>query len=650
MAISLKKTGKTKDFFALDIGSSSVKVIQLQAHGSGSRRAWTVTGLGQAPINRSIVSDKNVVNAEGLGQAIEAALRAAGIRSKTAWTTLPKSQAVSKVFSIPSGLSVLEQEDQVALEAANHIPFPLDTVSYDHEILGLAKDPATGATNSEALDVLFVAAKAENVENLSNALTESGYEIEVLDVDDLAVERGMRWLISQTPLGGVEDPIEAVIDLGHEVAIIHVLQDGRTIYSREQPFGMKHLTDEAGKRYGLSAEKVEAALAQEGGRGGDVPEDFESEVVAPFRSEVANTVNRMIQYFFASTSYNRVHRIWLVGGGAGLNGVVQEVADATGVPTRVANPFEHLNTGGGISAQDVHRWGPAYLQVFGLAIHATPTETSAQELAVPQTSGKGKNKKSAALDIEPNLYGGVNLIPWRTARRKGRQTDFISKLAVAAGAGALAAGALWIMLGMQISGQEKRNAWVEGKIEEAKKSLEEIKDIERERNALLGRKQVIERLQADRDLLPRVLFEAANANVDGTLVTGYEHKAGTFNIYGKATSNAAVAALARNLERSAWFTRPEIVVIKNEDDKGATGLASSASGGKSASGALTTAGNAAKGGGTEERKLALAGRYTYVFTVKAGVVNPDAPTGEDEEAAGAKPADGKPADGKRQRK
>lgn len=646
MAISLKKTGKTKDFFALDIGSSSVKVIQLQAHGSGSRRSWTVTGLGQAPINRSIVADKAVVNAEGLGQAIDAALRAAGIRSKTAWTTLPKSQAVSKIFSIPAGLSVLEQEDQVALEAVNHIPFPLESVNYDHEILGYAKDPGTGQTNTEAMDVLFVAAKAENVDNLSNALAESNYEIEVLDVDDLAVERGMRWLINQSPMTGVDDPIEAVIDLGHEMAIIHVLQDGRTIYSREQPFGMKHLTDEASKRYGLTAEKVEAALAQDGARGGDIPESFESEVVAPFRGEVASTVNRMIQYFFASTSYNRVHRIWLLGGGAGLAGVVQEVADATGVPTRVANPFEHLNTVSGINAQDIHRWGPAYLQAFGLAIHATPAETSLMELSANQTAGKprGKGKATLVQSTEPNLYGGVNLIPWRPARRKTRQTDFIGKLALAAGLGAVAAGAIWLLLAGQISGQERRNAWVSERIEEANKSLEEIKDLERERNALLGRKQVIERLQADRDLLPRILFEAANANVDGTMVTGYEHKAGTFNIYGKATSNAAVAALARNLERSAWFTRPEIVVIKNEVDTGDTGIAGvKVSEGKSVSGALDTAENAAKGG-NEERKLALASRYTYVFTVRAGIVNPDAPA--EEESDEAKP---KAADGKRQR-
>lgn len=649
MAISLKKTGKTKDFFALDIGSSSVKVIQLQAHGSGSRRTWTVTGLGQAPINRSIVADKVVVNAEGLGQAIDAALRAAGIRSKTTWTTLPKSQAVSKIFSIPAGLSVLEQEDQVALEAVNHIPFALDSVSYDHEILGYAKDPGTGETNIEAVDVLFVAAKTENVDNLSNALAESNYEIEVLDVDDLAVERGMRWLINQAPMTGVEDPIEAVIDLGHEMAIIHVLQDGRTIYSREQPFGMKHLTDEASKRYGLTAEKVEAALAQDGTRGDDIPESFESEVVAPFRGEVASTVNRMIQYFFASTSYNRVHRIWLLGGGAGLAGVVQEVADATGVPTRVANPFEHLNTASGIDSQDIHRWGPAYLQAFGLAIHATPTETSLIELSSNQVPGKGKGKgKGKTVSVqstEPNLYGGVNLIPWRAARRKALQTDFIGKLALAAGLGAVAAGAIWLFLAGQISGQERRNAWVSERIEEANKSLEEINDLERERNALLGRKQVIERLQADRDLLPRILFEAANANVDGTMVTGYEHKANTFNIYGKATSNAAVAALARNLERSAWFTRPEIVVIKNEVDTGDTGIAGvKVSEGRSVSGALNTAENAAKGG-NEERKLALSSRYTYVFTVRAGIVNPDAPA--EEEKTESKP---KAADGKRQRK
>lgn len=666
MAPSLNKTGKTKEVFALDIGSSSVKVIQLIPSGTGKRRTWTLVGIGQAPINRSVVADKTVVNAEGLGQAISTALKNAGIRSKHVWTALPKAQSVSKIFPIPAGLGVLEQEDQVAVEASNHIEFPLDAVRYDHEILGPARNPETGEASTEAVDVLFVAAKTENVDTLVGALSASNLEVELLDIDELAIERGIRWMIEQNPMEAVEDPIEAVIDLGHEVTVIHVLQNGRVSYSREQSFGMKHLTEEASRRYGLTADKVEDILA---GRQLEdpsiVPENFEEEVIVPFRSEVANTVNRMIQFFFASTSFNRVHRIWLLGGGASLNGVVQAVADATGVTTRVANPFEHVQVAGKIDHEDMQRLGPTFLQAFGLAIHASPTETSTAELKENELrqkanrkskalakKGKGKIKDAESVRnevIDQNLYGGINLIPWRTQRRKTRQTDFIGKIAVAAGFGALAAGALWLVFAGQVSGQQKRNAWVEKRIEESKKQLEEIQDLERQRNSLLGRKQVIERLQADRDLLPRVMFEVANATVDGSLITGYNHQSGVLNIYGKATSNAAVAAFTRNLERSAWFSRPEIVVIKNEEDSGATGVAGSKviSGGAGAGSALQTAQAAQKGGGTEARKLALADRYTYVFTVKATVVNPNALAVEEEES---KPAAKKAASGKRERK
>lgn len=653
MSLSLNKTGKTKDVFALDIGSSSVKVIQMTPHGHGRKRTWTLTGLGQAPINRSIVADKTVVNAVALGQAIEAALRSAGIRSKTAWTALPKAQSVSKIFSIPSGLGVLEQEDQVAVEAVNHIPFPLDTVRYDHEILGQARDPATGEISHDAVEVLFVAAKSENVDTLVGSLGEAGIEVELLDVDELAIERGMRWMIDQNPLGGVDDPIEAIIDLGHEVTVIHVLQGGRSIYTREQSFGMKHLTEEASKRYGLTAEKVEAILSGRADDDTPAPEGFEQDVLAPFRSEVANTVNRMIQFFFASTSFNRVHRIWLLGGGAGLSGVVQEVADATGVPTRMANPFEHVQVAGKIDTGKLQSLGPSFLQAFGIAIHASPTETSTAELRENEIQQKvarkgkvsvrkrSKTKSGAQKEpeqesvrlVEDNIYGGVNLIPWRAERRKVRQTDFVSKIALAAGAGALVAGGLWLVMAGQVSGQQKRNAWVETQIEEANKKLKDIEDLERQRNSLLGRKQVIERLQADRDLLPRVMFEVAKSNVDGTLVTGYNHQSGVLNIYGKATSNAAVAAMARNMERSAWFSRPEIVVIKNEDDSGATGVGGSrASRNAVAGSAIQTAEAARQGGGTEARKQALSDRYTYVFTVRAGVVNPNALATEEEDA------------------
>ena len=126
---------------------------------------------------------------------------------------------------------------------------------------------------------------------------------------------------------------------------------------------MKQLSDEVARRYGLSAEDAQKALAAS-----TVPEGFADEILPQFRSEAANQVNRMIQFFFAATSFNRVHRVWLAGGGGNLIGLADEITQMTGVPAKVANPFEHARVGKGVDVEYLKSMGPSFLTAFGLAM------------------------------------------------------------------------------------------------------------------------------------------------------------------------------------------------------------------------------------------------------------------------------------------
>lgn len=346
------------DTFALDIGSSSVKVLQLARQGAN----WIIVGAGHSPINRSVVADKSIVDAEALGVAIDAALKNAGIRSRTAITSMPAAQTTSKVVTMPKGLNELEQENYMILEAPNHIPFSMDEVRMDFEILGENEnDPNT-------YDVLLVATKLEHFQARVDACMAAGIEVEVMDMDELAIERAMRYVVHKNPLpSSTIDPIEVLVDIGHEFTVLHVLKNGRSIYSREQNFGMKQLTDEVSRRFGLSNADAQLAMAQ--GEKSNLPAEYVSEVLPQFRMEVANQINRLIQFFFAATSYNRVNRIWISGGGGGLSDVAKEVTDVTGVKTSVINPLAFADVAASqVPASYIHTMGSSFLTSFGLAI------------------------------------------------------------------------------------------------------------------------------------------------------------------------------------------------------------------------------------------------------------------------------------------
>ncbi len=207
----------------------------------------------------------------------------------------------------------------------------------------------------------------------------------------------------------------------------------------------------------------------------------------------------------------------------------------------------------------------------------------------------------------------INLMPWREARRKQLQKDFLSKIGLSAlvAAGVVVVGAL--ITSSLISGEKDRIQYLKTNITAAEKDIEEIKTLEKKREQMLGRKNVIEKLQADRDQLPHLMYELASNAVDGVTVTSVSYKNKSLTIEGKSTSNSSVASYINNLEKSEWFDKPEIIIIQNQD--------------------------VSAGQNKQAPTNSLASRYTYNYVIRSAVVNPNAPKTEDDTAADTKPKD-----------
>lgn len=198
----------------------------------------------------------------------------------------------------------------------------------------------------------------------------------------------------------------------------------------------------------------------------------------------------------------------------------------------------------------------------------------------------------------------INLMPWREARRKQLQKDFLSKIGLSAlvAVGVVVVGAL--ATSALISGEKNRIQFLKTHITAAEKDIEEIKSLEKKREQMLGRKNVIEKLQADRDQLPHLMYELATNVVDGVTVTSVNYKNKSLTIEGKSTSNSSVASYINNLEKSEWFDKPEIIIIQNQENTPNSNKPAPSN--------------------------SLASRYTYNYVIRSAVVNPNAPKSEDE--------------------
>lgn len=352
MAISLGR--KKLSILGLDISTTAVKLLELSK--SGDR--YRVESYAVEPLPPNSVIEKNISDVEGVGEAIKRAVKRSGTRSKFAAAAVAGSAVITKVISMPGSLSDDEMEGQIQMEADQYIPYPLEEVNLDFEVIGPSEE------DPERVDVLLAASRSENVDVRVEALEIAGLTAKVIDVEAYAMENAFTLIKEQMPDHGLDKTI-AVIDIGATMTTLNVLHDLKTIYTREQVFGGKQLTEEIQRRYGLSYE--EAGMAK---RQGGLPDNYVPEVLDPFKEAMAQQVGRSLQFFFSSSQYNSVDHIVLAGGSSSIPGVDELIEKNQGVPTTVANPFTNMIISPKIKAQVLSNDAPALMIACGLALRS----------------------------------------------------------------------------------------------------------------------------------------------------------------------------------------------------------------------------------------------------------------------------------------
>jgi len=344
---------KSNMLLGIDISSTSVKLIELSR--SGGR--YKVEAYAVEPLPPNAVIEKNIAELEVVGQVITKLIAKSRTTLKQAAVAVSGSAVITKQIQMESGLSEDELETQLKIEADQYIPYPIEEVAIDFEVLG-----PSGVAGRD--NVLLAACRKENVEIREAALALAGLSAKVVEVEAYALERSYQ-LVSSQLAGGRENLTVAVVDIGATMTTLSVMRNGVTIYTREQVFGGKQLTDEIQRRYGLSVE--EAGLAK---KQGGLPDDYELEVLEPFKEGVVQQISRSLQFFFAAGQYTEVDYILLAGGTSSIPNLDRLVQQKLGTPTMVANPFANMSLSNKVNAGALASDAPSLMIACGLAMRS----------------------------------------------------------------------------------------------------------------------------------------------------------------------------------------------------------------------------------------------------------------------------------------
>jgi type IV pilus assembly protein PilM len=342
----------SKGLIGVDISSTSVKVLELSVK---NNRYW-VESYALVPLPEGSVVEKNILNPEAVGDALERAVNLANVQSTDVALAVPTSMVITKIIEMDADMNDDEREIQIRDDAEQYIPFPLDEASLDFEVL------PDRLANPNRVNVLLVATRIENVEARAEALELGGLTPKIADVESFAIENAFKVFSDTLPMGV---NTVGILDIGHTMTTLSVMRNNKVIYTREQVFGGKQLTQEIQNRYGLSFEEAGRAKKSR-----TLPDDYDIEVLEPFLEAVVQQAARSLQFFFSSSQFNEIDHILLAGGNANIPGLAKLLQQKLGYRVTIANPFLQMGFSPQIDIKKIENDASSLMVACGLALRS----------------------------------------------------------------------------------------------------------------------------------------------------------------------------------------------------------------------------------------------------------------------------------------
>lgn len=343
---------KIPPLVGVDVNTAGITLVGLERAGRGYR----MTTFATVPMPAGAMADQGIASVDLVGQTVADALRKAGTRVRDAALALPGAQVISRRILMPAELGERDLELQIGADSEQHIPFPLDEVYLDWQVLG----PSPKSPGS--VDVLLAAARTDVVDQRVAGVEAGGLRANVLDVEAYALEGAFGVIAPKLP-ADLRDGVIAVVDIGPEVSTLCLLRNRQTVFTREQLFGTDHLLLQIQQRYGLERDQALDAVRQ-----GTLEADYVTDLLEPFRETVASQVGRLLQAYYATAGNTRVDAVLLSGPGANLPDIAAVVENEIGLHTLRADPVGALELAAGLPRERLRAESPALMIAIGLAL------------------------------------------------------------------------------------------------------------------------------------------------------------------------------------------------------------------------------------------------------------------------------------------
>ena len=345
-------TSKSRHLIGVDICATSVKLVDIQRQ----QGMFHLKSYGIERLPEGVVVDKLLVDTEAVGNIIASLARRCQATGSQAATAVSGSAVITKIIDMEISLSDVEREAQIRLDADQYVPYPLEDVNLDFEVLG------PSLLSDDMVQVLLAASRSENVDQRVDALTFGGLQTKVMDIESHAIERAFGLMVNN--LSSAPELV-ALVDIGHNQTTLYIAKNGEFIYSREQLFGGVQLTEAIQNRYGLSAE--EATLSK---RERTLPDDYYIDVLTPFIENTIQQITRSLQFYFSSSQYSTIDHIVLAGGSSSITGLAGMAQQKLGVSVSVANPFTNMTIAPNIDNEQLAIDAPSLMAACGLALRS----------------------------------------------------------------------------------------------------------------------------------------------------------------------------------------------------------------------------------------------------------------------------------------
>lgn len=339
-----------KDIIGLDIGSQQIKVVQLRE----STGSYRLERLAVAPLQPELIVDGSILDATRVVEVIRELISNSDIKTKDVTLSVSgHSSVIIKRVALPQ-MSEDELDESIRFEAEQYIPFDIEDVNLDFQILGPAEE-------DNMMDVLIVAVKKDKINEYVSVVKEAGLNPVIVDVDAFALEN-----MYELNYEVKENENVALVNVGASMININILKGGVSVFTRDSSVGGNLLTEALQKEFTIShanAEKLKQGEVLEGISQEDVA------VVLNSASEgIITEISRSFDYFRDTTNYENINEIIVSGGSILIGGIVSSLEERSGIPVHVAEPFRNVDVPDMFDTEYINKVEPLVAIAVGLAL------------------------------------------------------------------------------------------------------------------------------------------------------------------------------------------------------------------------------------------------------------------------------------------